>query len=620
MNEHLLSKKVLCAGLLLLAVVIGLLQILPGFFLRESIEQSGRAYLPLQMTHHGDSTIFYLPRAQEVADGHFPPSDPHIEENKSSAFVYPPLPQLVFGSLIALVGDTTDAYMVLSFIFTALLFLSFYWMGYIFLNNRLGAVFIGVLGTLTPIAIHLPKAFFSPQLFADIILKNFIPIVRTKLHDLFLARIDDPLLTLSLFTVTFTLLYLFWRKPTVAKAIGLGLCEGLLFYTYLYYWLFIAMMMASLLAYDIFFERRKNFICWVALFLTCALAAVPYILNSLEFRALPQAADVVARVGLESGRGFRFSVWPDYLAYIGLGALTVLLLKGERLTKSFFLIALWAMLLGWNLQIFIGFNVQPDHWPKAFGLPIFILSALLLANVLSRFSEQIKKLPRHTTVVVVMVLISLLIGKKAVNAFSFIQPDEVFETAYTFPADIMQSWRWLNEHTPKEAVILSNSFITSTYLSGYTATNPYLPQSQNTLASNYEIEQRFLTVNKIFGTSYAQMEMLLSPKGNLVCKETCAPHTTLNLVKTPFYLYSQVYNPQAKFDALVTKHNYALPAEKIKELLERYQGIKLDWSNFTGNYLYYGPWEREIAGENFQPRSNFELVYKEGEVEIYKLK
>jgi uncharacterized membrane protein len=51
-----------------------------------------------------------------------------------------------------------------------------------------------------------------------------------------------------------------------------------------------------------------------------------------------------------------------------------------------------------------------------------------------------------------------------------------------------------------------------------------------------------------------------------------------------------------------------------------YPRIKADWKSVDADYVYYGPWEKQITQTDLSKDSNLELIFKNSEVEIYKIK
>ena len=59
--------------------------------------------------------------------------------------------------------------------------------------------------------------------------------------------------------------------------------------------------------------------------------------------------------------------------------------------------------------------------------------------------------------------------------------------------------------------------------------------------------------------------------------------------------------------------------EKAEELIFRYTALEVAPADIEADYLYYGPWERQISQVNLAMLPGLERIYKNGSVEIYKI-
>ena len=612
------------AAVVLLGLVIGLLHLTPNLLLKRAIEADGGTYLLVQITHHGDTLIYYLSRAREVADGFWPSSDLHIPEYKSGPYIVAPIPQLLLGSLIRAAGDVQTAYLAALFIFPAILFWAFYILGRFALpGGRLGASLFALIGIFTPIALNLPRAFYGFQLFADTFAKNFLPVVRTPLTQLFLARVEDPLLTLPFHLIALALVWRFWNGPSTRRALFLALAWGALLYTYYIYFAFVSVLIGFLFLWHLLRARGREIRPWLILFGAVLAIAVPFVMNSLEFRALPQQPELLLRSGIELGRAFRTSVWDQYLAYALTGLIVwALFRKQDAKFMAFALASLVTLAALWNIQLVLGFNLPPDHWTKASGPALFLILSVALAEVLRMITARLD-LPsvRKTLAALAILLMALLVAKKVTNALVFVNPPEDFRREYSFPSGVADSWRWIQENIPPESVVLTNSYVSTIYLVSYTSVNPYLAFSENTIAGDDELAERFLTMHRLFGVSPERLvEYLAYRKRTADVCAGCAAHTAFNLSKAPRYLFGHTFDPQSRFDALTKDSSYAIAPGRLKAMLSRYGTLRPRWEDFPGAYVYHGPWERELSTVNLKNNSSLQLIYDAGGVEMYRVR
>lgn len=597
---------------LALALIVGLLYVLPQVLLQRAAEAEGRFFIVPHLEHLGDDALYYLPRAREIYEGHFP-SEVNFTEYKDKAwFVLPPLPQMITAGFLWLnAGDVAGAMIGLLFVFGIINFLCFYAAGMVFLRSRLGAAALASAALLTHAALRLPAAFYKPGVALDLI-ANMLPVLRRPVGELSLVRIDDPLITMPLYIAAFVLLYRFSEQPTRKRGAVLGIAAGVLTYLYLYYWLAILGIAAVLfLAAAVRAYREKIYAPlapWAVFGGVFGLFFIPHAINFFMYQSLPGAADYVLRKGIESGRGVRLSVWQDYVFYGVLAAAAYAVLREKHRAMFRFVIAgLAAMLLSWNAQIFTGFNIDADHWWKTWAPLLLIVTATL---VKAAYDRRLSRQPyaQRAAAGVLVVLMVFMFAKKTRNAAAFINPPVETVRSYSVPDTIGDAWQWMDAHLPPDATVITHSLNTATYLTIFTHTNPYLAQPVNTLASTAVLEERFARMHKIFGATPEEMEARLASAPFLPpagwCAEPCAfdrdrfrDAFAFTLEFRPHaFLYGTTYSPRLTFDALRKNPSGHVPQDAKDRLRAHYAAYEPDWSAFPEHtYLYVSPMERLLS-------------------------
>ncbi len=574
-----------------LGLLVGALYVAPQLLIRRKLVNEGKPFVLSQFFYTSDEAHNYLQRDREVYDGGFPAKDLFFDGDRPN--VFPILPAIIFTPYIWFFNNLNLAYLALSFDLSALIFLAFFGLGWVISGrNYLWSLFVGLFGALTPVAIHMPRAFLSPANFTNIVVKNFYPGISTLLDRLFLNRIDDPLITFLIYIPAIALLIAFWKNPSRNLAVATGLVSGLLFYVYFHYWVYWAIVLGLILIYA-FLRRKTDPQRWrwfLSLFGIFILMSAPYWINYFRFSGLPGANEYAQRIGIETGRFLRVeNVWPDYLAYLGLAAAIYLIWwrRGNRNLAVLGWIFISAIFVAWNVNLVTGFVPQPGHWRKAIS-PVYFALVLMLAY------EFFRKIETKKAALLLLALSALLGAKKVVNVLYFINPPEQYLKTYTQPKVLVDSWIWINENLPKEAKVAGLSFQSSIKLSAFTSLRPFLPWSGITPATNLEIEERYLATNKAFGVAAVAFE-------NRIRK---------NLDDDHINLYNKYYRDLGM---------ETIPDEKIIDLVNHYKSLAVSFLDLGVDYVYYGPEDQKIYSANLSADKNLELVYNQDSVQIYKV-
>ncbi len=607
-------RKFLPFVVMLTAILVGALHIAPQLFIKKNLEDSGQTFVASQFITLDDGGDSYFQFAREVSEGHFPPGDMFAKERLPN--IYPWIPPALLAASIVIFKDISLAYVGALFFYTAILFIGFFVLGQLlFKKEWLWSLVFSLVGTLTPLALLTDQAFMSLANLGNIVLKNFYPLVNTPLPALFFGRVDYPLLTHVIYLPAIVFLVMFWRNPNFRNALLAGGSAGLLFYTYFHKWTYWIVVIAVLFLLTLIFlrldkKRLKNFMILIAVIL---LISIPYFVNYFRLKALPGAADYIERLSLELGHSLNLTAWPNYLIYSILLLLVYWSFKKDRVQFLLFGSFLIAAFIVWNIQVVTGFVPHSDHWPRAINPLLFLTIFMLGYQALTKLADLWPSIKKITAAVLILAA-ALLIAKKAVNAFVFLDPPPKILTRYTLPQDLLDSFDWMEKQSG-EPYVVSPSFVTSVYLTGMTAARPILPWSGVTPFSNYEMEERFLWSNKLFKVTEEVFLKRLRDGQGLKCLSDCdKPYIINNIFATRFFLY-QLY-----FQDPADPPNRAIPEDKITELLDRYRAFRVNWRDLDLDFVYLGPLEREFTDVDFSQDPDLSLVYENGSVKIYKIR
>lgn len=618
-----------------LVILVGVLYVAPELLIWNKLHSLGKPYVAIQLTHHGDEAYGTISRFREIYDGHSLPGDLYFDEDAVTPFGPFQIMPLLMASFIYLFGGNINvSYLAATFFLTPLVFLLFYWLGKVITGRRSFAAFFALLSVMTPVFRALPRSFESISSFFNNIGNYFIPLVRTPLAKLPLGRMEDPLLTYLVFIPAIAAVLIFWRKPNWKTGALVGVLIGLMFYVYFHYWVSLVII-AGLIAIYTILRIKKNsnrFKSVLVLFCVLAIVTIPYWINFFTFQNSPTAAEVTARIGVETSRApFFIGGEPavfHYVFYILLAAFVyfVFYRREQGPTAALYWIFISSMLIVWNIQVVTGFVPSPDHWFRPISAFVFVI-------LFHGFYELLKRLNYKIVVTCLIIGSALLVSKKIVNALVFVNPPREFIAERTFESrafnsSIVESWDWINKNLPHEPKIISPSLITSLYLNAQTSARPYFAGGFNTAATAKLLGERFLTTYKLFKVRPEFLECVLKSnysKDPCLLKEVVDsdPHSWINTANITSYLYvnDRASSPRSK--------------EEADELIAAYSKISVTWKDIEADYIYYGPWEKQISQVDLSKDLDMELIfsYREGsfslagqageknsEVEIYRIK
>lgn len=591
--------------------------------------------------------------------------DINLFENRGAPYLMPPLPHLVMGYLSRALGSVKAGFIAGDIIFPALSFFLLYLLGRELIGKKtFAALFASV-------AFFLPRAFLF---FPPLTRYDQAYLLTHTLHlqgRLYFDRFEDPLLTTPFF---FLALYLLLRTLTREEPWTpwlAGVSAGLLFYAYFYY---AAYFFVALAAVALLFLLQKNNTALKKVIIVGAIGLAVssfYWINFWALTRLPAYTDIVSRIGPEHGYAPFFYLVPSF-AYIQHAILAVMLyflLRRESPARAAYMAGiLLPVFIVYNFQIVTGFNPQPDHWikprqfiltlsflslgflllknhPRLFSkkylLPAALLPAIfllwkgiatengfvkiasfggiagmaLLAGAYSFLKRKQSVTPLRFAGILSLVIIAALSIKGFLTAKAFTEKNVM---AATIPPAEDASYRWLNTHTPRGSVVGSLSFTTNLRLQLFTAHKLFVPLGFNTVASNQEILERFMILNRLWDVDARTFGSYFATAKTFPPKDY--DHQGIS------YLFIDKHRATVP-GSIFTNKGYgptvwpdALHAQTIATYVSFTQ--KKDQSlPYQLDYLYYGPRERVFAKDPTRRYPDLVLVYENtiGGIKIYRM-
>ncbi len=591
-----------------LAILVGLLYAGPSLMVWKNFQESGDRFVSIQLKKNSAETQMYLARAREIYDGHFPPAE--IYGSKQVPTVQNVLPSTLFAGLIFLFrGNVNLAHLAALFLFSAVIFILFYYLGQVIFSSRLKSIFFSLVAVLTQIPnIAKESPFFSNIIDFQIrFINSFVPFVKTQFNQLPLDRFDEPLLTYPIYLSAIIFFIIFWQKPSRMTAIFSGFFAGLLFYTYFHHWVYWITALGILFSSVLIFKRKDKAIIknYLILFGVLLVVAIPYFVNYFSFAQTPDSQYFSFKLGAIHGRylGITKENIIDYVSYILLGVLVYFMYWKESRHKAIlFFGVILAMFAIWNVQLVTGVVPIPAYFRRSLSPLFFLILFSLLYDVIAKFEIKWPQIRKYSAAILIVLAVSVT-AKNIINVYAIgccIQPYIV--ESNKFPNEIVESWDWINSNLQHEPKIISSSILTSLYLPAYTSARPFLPTAYTTLLNMEETERRYLISQKLFGVKNEDLRNI-----------------DLDMLYGFYFLarYGSFSNYFLNADNKIIDQK---KSEKVNELMKRYEAMAMpQWNDIDSDYVYVGSWERETAARSFAKDKNLELVYQNSSVELYRI-
>lgn len=590
--------------LALVTALVSLIFGLPHILISLKLDSEGKDYTPLVANYelwNGASTLTneesmgYAPRVREVLDGHWMVSDAHALEYKGSVYYMPYLLELFLGVATFFTGSLQTTFILADFLFPPMIFLAIF----LFLYEVTGDKCLSFFGGVSTILASPVVGYAIRFDFRDAI--RFLTLNIVEL--LAFSRLVNPQLSFVLLMSALFLLYLGLARRNAAYSVGGGVFTGLCFYAYFYYWSFILAGMGVFIVLSLMRGEKQELKLSLASMVTAAVVSIPYWLNYVRFNSSPYAKEILLRTGVEYGRTVTVLTVP-YLVFI---VMYYLMFKGKNTSFYFLLSFLLGGLACRNIQVLTGFTVQSEHWSqRVFDPWIMISSAALLADLKrNRLGASGRKLLSYACTCLAVLL--LVFGFSLQKKFS----DEK-HGYYFMDEDVMDSFRWLNENTRVDSVVLTD-YETASMVPTYTHNNIFTPFSPHTLAPTEDLLDRMIIAYKVFNVSPEYFSGFIGSRKaywNIYHAENLTYITPL----------SALFDVEA---AKGRRGSYPTISEGMQERLNRrFTEYVFDADEvremYALDYVYLGPNEKNISNADLDSAGWLRKVYENNKVSIYE--
>lgn len=622
-KKFLLNKKFFILLLVLASISVGFVNGFEHILNAKFLATEGKNYFPFLSGEHRDVIYGIGTRIRDVLDGHLIVSDRNIYEYIDFPAIWPPLSPLFFLPFKIFTNSIIDVLVITSFIFPLMFCLLFFILYYCLSGKKWLSLFFATLTSLYPFwSIHLPP----PNLTLLKTLWNTIyPLTSSpEAHLISTHGWESFIPPLILFLLCSILVHLSFIKNKKYLAILTGLVYALNAYAYPYHFIYLSATLGVLCIFFILKMDKKALKQILIIFFSGLFFLIPFFINQIEIRNLPQYWDVFSRYGVEVGRNFRWEHWQRYLWNIFLSI--IILVWGARNNKkitSYFIASfLLSIILALNMQVVLGFSVQTDHWASRdtlWGLN-FAYFVLIWWAV-----DYLKKKYKLSKIFLPILAIALLVSLFANTIhFSIVKAKENYRY-YTLPQNILDAYNWLNKNTPVDSVIMTPSLTNNYLIPYYTHNRIYLPSAYGSVAPEEEAIERLYIVYKFFEVDEKYLDRVLNPDlVNIIEEGVDKKSLEAYETKGIMYLFSDKYIVKGLYAH--TKNDTKnfesqLPRENYEKIISNYKNFECSHclEKYRIDYLFYGPNEKKITKIDLTKNKFLNKIYYNNEVEIYKI-
>ncbi len=485
----------------ILAFVLGILAVLPHLYF---IYSSGDDYRGINILKSSDEEA-YMSMVNRAADGYFNTLAPYLYEYRDFNDLSVSRLEIVLGKVVALTGiSVVNLFLALKFLGPFSIVILFYWLTYAISKNKTAAL-------LAPLLIIAGLGIVGTKLgiIKDVILWRGSV---TEYWDF--IRLLNPAFSGIFFLLALLAVFYLFVNPNIKRAFAAGIIFGALFYIYLYFWTFIAVLVGVMVIYALMAKKFK-LLKYISLAgVLGLLIGSPQLLSLFNsFTKITSGASQAAGIGTVLSRAPILEKL--VLAALVLYVFFIIFLRrrgkvlsaeggsasGEKKEIIFPIFILITGIIVVNQQIVTGRIIQPFHYYFYTNLP----SAYIALAVIFGYSIYLirQKFLRYAIVVAVFALVfSWGIGIQAAS-YKYWAPKYRDLQKYAVIFD------WLRGNAVKDSVIYGNEEISVlipvytpffVYWNAYAGDSAYSPPERKELA--YFINMRLLGADAKSGEKY----------------------------------------------------------------------------------------------------------------------
>ncbi|MFA5133285.1 MAG: methyltransferase domain-containing protein [Patescibacteria group bacterium] len=605
------DKRFFALAVIPMSFLAGFLFVLRHLLVFIKVQSNGGLYTFFSFANP-DPLFYYAPFLRSIFDGSLNIVDGRILENFYLPNLWSQIAPILMSPFIFITRSISWAFISGHFFVAAGSFVLFYLLCRQIIKKRVFSLLYSLVFTSASLIFN----YFFPVSLENLRLvgRAILPFGSPPGEVLLSKYVSFSLFPgLIFFVSAFYLSFLALKSKKIIFTVLAGLNIGLLIYIVLTHAIYIcAALFVALIAFMVLkdYENAKKIIY---IYLIAFSTSVLYWFNFLQIKMLPYNDEFYKRLGGEITHEFRWSYWPEYIAYIVMAVLIFYWGKkyNKRLESVFVASGVLAAILVLNMQVIAGFNPAPTVWAFHQLFLGFALGWLIIFRWI--YDYLASKINKKLIAAAFLVIFIMLIGKMV---YTEIYASRILLSNASIPRNINDSLAWLNKNTEKDSVVASPSLVTNALLPAFTHNNSLLPAGVTSPLSQKDIIDRYLLAFKLFGVSLDHIEKAM--EGGYPIYDDFSLKGE-NLLFTCIF---ESYYSDNSLDGYIQNKQRAGFSKKdvIRDLTDEYKKYpeRKDYllNKYQVDYLYFGPYERNISDVDLSP---FELIYDKGGIKIFKV-
>jgi hypothetical protein len=529
---------------IILSILIGTIYIYPDI---RFFAELGNKFKGITLTPMHDEP-FYLARLNAVYHGDYRLANIGLYEHRNDPWLTPPY----FEVLIGLIGKTLGIPVVyfdiiLTFIFPIIIF----WLIFLLVSKISDSIYLGILA-----ATSIIMGYFLFSFDSALIKSIFLPPYFTR--GLWFMRPFSPQFIYIPFIFSLLAMYLFIDSKTIWKTLIISFAIAMLNYLHIYIWLF---MCAGLCVWFLtaVFKKDKLLVKNILFIFFCStVLAIPFWINYLRVALNPNYYFLEKIFGTEYTHRLMLP-----FGYIILSIFAVYLNRDLNAKKLSFLISfLIGGLLCLNQQILTGKIIEPLHWTFYTNKTMLLIALIVgLRGIVPKRLFTI-----DTRIIFYFTILFLFFTGFMLQSHYYNANKKAFAQMQNLSGAI----RWLNTHTKKDDVILTESIgypqseLIRIWML-YTRNYYYLARESHSLVSEEESQYRLLSAMRFFRYTKGEADKIIDFWDGLNLFGMSARYSVLKDTEESLGRIKQKYDHLMSEDPLLLIKRYKVDYVLIEE-------------------------------------------------------